>query len=51
MGEFQVSIEGERRDLAAMFFCHRTQKPCGVPWNLPAAGTQMYRFALQWTWV
>ncbi len=38
MGEAQVSVEGERRNLSELFFCDRDAEPSGISRHLPAAG-------------
>src|SRR5438105_11056151 len=47
MGEQQVSVEGERRDLAALFFVIATQNPVEFRGTYPLPEAQMDRFALQ----
>ena len=47
MGESQVSVDGERRDLADMFFVIATQNPVEFRGTYPLPEAQMDRFALQ----
>jgi MoxR-like ATPase len=47
MGETQVSVEGERRDLPDMFFVIATQNPVEFRGTYPLPEAQMDRFALQ----
>jgi MoxR-like ATPase len=47
MGEQQVSVEGERRDLAALFFVIATQNPVEFRGTYPLPEAQMDRFAMQ----
>jgi len=49
MGERQVSVEGERRYLAALFFVIATQNPVEFRGTYPLPEAQMDRFALQFT--
>ncbi|HTV62544.1 MAG TPA: MoxR family ATPase [Verrucomicrobiae bacterium] len=49
MGESQVSVEGERRDLSAMFFVIATENPVEFRGTYPLPEAQMDRFALQFT--
>jgi MoxR-like ATPase len=49
MGESQVSVEGERRDLAELFFVMATQNPVEFRGTYPLPEAQMDRFALQFT--
>jgi MoxR-like ATPase len=47
MGEAQVSVEGERRDLSELFFVIATQNPVEFRGTYPLPEAQMDRFALQ----
>src|SRR6184192_2521386 len=47
MGENQVSVEGERRDLSALFFVIATQNPVEFRGTYPLPEAQMDRFAMQ----
>ncbi|MFO1475239.1 MAG: MoxR family ATPase [Verrucomicrobiota bacterium] len=47
MGEAQVSVDGERRDLAALFFVVATQNPVEFRGTYPLPEAQMDRFAMQ----
>src|SRR3954465_12307299 len=47
MGEGQVSVEGERRNLADLFFVIATQNPVEFRGTYPLPEAQMDRFALQ----
>jgi MoxR-like ATPase len=49
MGENQVSIEGERRNLSEMFFVIATQNPVEFRGTYPLPEAQMDRFAVQFT--
>jgi MoxR-like ATPase len=49
MGESQVSVEGERRKLADLFFVIATQNPVEFRGTYPLPEAQMDRFALQFT--
>ncbi|MGO8765659.1 MAG: AAA family ATPase [Limisphaerales bacterium] len=49
MGESQVSVEGEHRDLSKMFFVIATQNPVEFRGTYPLPEAQMDRFALQFT--
>jgi MoxR-like ATPase len=49
MGEGQVSVEGERRRLAELFFVIATQNPVEFRGTYPLPEAQMDRFALQFT--
>lgn len=49
MGEGQVSVEGERRQLAELFFVIATQNPVEFRGTYPLPEAQMDRFALQFT--
>lgn len=49
MGEGQVSVEGERRDLSALFFVIATQNPVEFRGTYPLPEAQMDRFAMQFT--
>jgi len=49
MGEGQVSVEGERRDLASMFFVIATENPVEFRGTYPLPEAQMDRFAMQFT--
>ncbi len=49
MGESQVSIDGERRDLADLFFVIATQNPVEFRGTYPLPEAQMDRFAMQFT--
>ena len=47
MGESQVSVDGERRDLEGLFFVIATQNPVEFRGTYPLPEAQMDRFALQ----
>ena len=47
MGESQVSVDGERRDLSALFFVIATQNPVEFRGTYPLPEAQMDRFAMQ----
>src|SRR5216684_6788362 len=47
MGESQVSVDGERRDLSSLFFVIATQNPVEFRGTYPLPEAQMDRFALQ----
>jgi MoxR-like ATPase len=49
MGESQVSVDGERRDLAALFFVIATQNPVEFRGTYPLPEAQMDRFAMQFS--
>ena len=49
MGENQVSVEGERRTLADLFFVIATQNPVEFRGTYPLPEAQMDRFAMQFT--
>jgi len=49
MGEGQVSVEGERRDLPDSFFVIATQNPVEFRGTYPLPEAQMDRFAMQFT--
>ena len=49
MGENQVSVEGERRDLTGLFFVIATQNPVEFRGTYPLPEAQMDRFAMQFT--
>jgi len=49
MGENQVSVDGERRDLADLFFVIATQNPVEFRGTYPLPEAQMDRFAMQFT--
>jgi MoxR-like ATPase len=49
MGENQVSVDGERRDLSDMFFVIATQNPVEFRGTYPLPEAQMDRFAMQFT--
>jgi MoxR-like ATPase len=49
MGEGQVSIEGERRPLPALFFVIATENPVEFRGTYPLPEAQMDRFALQFS--
>src|ERR1700744_3358298 len=49
MGEGQVSVEGERRDLPQLFFVIATQNPVEFRGTYPLPEAQMDRFAMQFT--
>ncbi len=49
MGENQVSVDGERRDLADLFFVIATQNPVEFRGTYPLPEAQMDRFALQFS--
>src|ERR1022692_2857588 len=47
MGESQVSVDGERRDLDGLFFVIATQNPVEFRGTYPLPEAQMDRFAMQ----
>ena len=49
MGENQVSVDGERRDLTELFFVIATQNPVEFRGTYPLPEAQMDRFAMQFT--
>ena len=49
MGEAQVSVEGERRDLPGLFFVIATENPVEFRGTYPLPEAQMDRFAMQFT--
>jgi MoxR-like ATPase len=49
MGENQVSVDGERRDLEGLFFVIATQNPVEFRGTYPLPEAQMDRFAVQFT--
>jgi MoxR-like ATPase len=49
MGENQVSVEGDRRNLSDMFFVIATQNPVEFRGTYPLPEAQMDRFAMQFT--
>jgi len=49
MGEGQVSVEGERRNLSGIFFVLATQNPVEFRGTYPLPEAQMDRFAMQFT--
>jgi MoxR-like ATPase len=49
MGEAQVSVEGERRDLPELFFVIATENPVEFRGTYPLPEAQMDRFAMQFT--
>jgi MoxR-like ATPase len=49
MGEAQVSVEGERRNLSELFFVIATQNPIEFRGTYPLPEAQMDRFAMQFT--
>src|SRR5215469_6783851 len=49
MGEAQVSVDGERRDLSDLFFVIATQNPVEFRGTYPLPEAQMDRFAMQFT--
>ncbi|MCO5052023.1 MAG: MoxR family ATPase [Verrucomicrobiae bacterium] len=49
MGENQVSVDGERRHLAEVFFVIATQNPVEFRGTYPLPEAQMDRFAMQFT--
>lgn len=49
MGESQISVEGERRQLPGMFFVIATQNPIEFRGTYPLPEAQMDRFALQFS--
>ncbi|HEY3761048.1 MAG TPA: MoxR family ATPase [Verrucomicrobiae bacterium] len=49
MGENQVSVEGEQRELSKMFFVIATENPVEFRGTYPLPEAQMDRFALQFT--
>ncbi len=49
MGENQVSVEGERRNLTELFFVIATQNPVEFRGTYPLPEAQMDRFAMQFT--
>jgi MoxR-like ATPase len=49
MGEGQVSVEGERRNLSDLFFVIATENPVEFRGTYPLPEAQMDRFAMQFT--
>src|ERR1044071_409526 len=49
MGESQVSVDGERRDLSELFFVIATETPVEFRGTYPLPEAQMDRFAMQFT--
>jgi MoxR-like ATPase len=49
MGESQVSVDGERRNLSELFFVIATQNPVEFRGTYPLPEAQMDRFAMQFT--
>jgi MoxR-like ATPase len=49
MGENQVSVDGERRDLAQLFFVIATENPVEFRGTYPLPEAQMDRFAVQFS--
>jgi MoxR-like ATPase len=49
MGESQVSVDGQRRDLADLFFVIATQNPVEFRGTYPLPEAQMDRFAMQFS--
>jgi MoxR-like ATPase len=49
MGESQVSVDGERRNLSSLFFVIATQNPVEFRGTYPLPEAQMDRFAMQFT--
>jgi len=49
MGEAQVSVDGERRNLSDLFFVIATQNPVEFRGTYPLPEAQMDRFAMQFT--
>ncbi len=49
MGENQVSVDGERRDLEGLFFVIATQNPVEFRGTYPLPEAQMDRFAMQFS--
>ncbi len=49
MGESQISVDGERRDLSRLFFVIATQNPVEFRGTYPLPEAQMDRFAMQFT--
>ena len=49
MGESQVSVDGERRDLAGLFFVIATENPVEFRGTYPLPEAQMDRFSLQFS--
>ncbi len=49
MGESQVSVDGERRDLSDLFFVIATQNPVEFRGTYPLPEAQMDRFAMQFS--
>src|SRR6266567_5320071 len=49
MGESQVSVDGERRDLADLFFVIATENPVEFRGTYPLPEAQMDRFAMQFS--
>src|SRR5438045_2298311 len=49
MGENQVSVDGERRDLPGLFFVIATENPVEFRGTYPLPEAQMDRFAMQFT--
>ena len=49
MGESQVSVDGERRDLAGLFFVIATENPVEFRGTYPLPEAQMDRFAMEFS--
>jgi len=49
MGENQVSVDGERRNLSGLFFVIATENPVELRGTYPLPEAQMDRFAMQFT--
>jgi len=49
MGESQISVDGERRDLVGLFFVIATENPVEFRGTYPLPEAQMDRFALQFS--
>jgi MoxR-like ATPase len=49
MGESQISVDGERRNLSELFFVIATQNPVEFRGTYPLPEAQMDRFAMQFT--
>jgi MoxR-like ATPase len=49
MGEAQVSVDGERRDLSELFFVIATENPVEFRGTYPLPEAQMDRFAMEFT--
>jgi MoxR-like ATPase len=49
MGEAQVSVDGERRDLASLFFVIATENPVEFRGTYPLPEAQMDRFAMEFS--